>query len=362
MISSSSFGISQITLQFDLNRDIDAAAQDVQAAINAAGSTLPRNLPYPPIYSKVNPADAPIVTLALTSHDDLAAAAERHRRHAAGAAAERGHRRRPRHGAGRHPARRSASRPICRGSPTTASALEDLRTVDRRRQCRRARRARSTARTSPTPSPPTTRSPPPTPIATSSSPIATARRCCCSDVADVVDGLENNKVGGWYNGKPAIVVDIQRQPGANVIETVRAHPAPSCRGCSARCRPASTLTVVHDRTTTIRASIRDVQFTLVLSVGLVIAGGADVPAHHPRHHHRRRGAAAVADRDLRRDVVLRLLARQPVADGADHRHRLRGRRRHRDDREHRAPHGGGREPVRGGAARARARSASPSSR
>src|SRR2546430_2056278 len=67
MTSSSSFGVSQITLQFELSRDIDAAAQDVQAAINAAGSTLPKNLPYPPIYSKVNPADAPIVTLALTS-------------------------------------------------------------------------------------------------------------------------------------------------------------------------------------------------------------------------------------------------------------------------------------------------------
>ena len=67
MTSSSSFGISQITLQFDLGRDIDAAAQDVQAAINASGSTLPRNLPYPPVYSKVNPADAPMVTLAITS-------------------------------------------------------------------------------------------------------------------------------------------------------------------------------------------------------------------------------------------------------------------------------------------------------
>src|SRR6266481_5736985 len=67
MTSQSSFGISQITLQFELSRDIDAAAQDVQAAINAAGSTLPRNLPYPPTYSKVNPADAPIITLALTS-------------------------------------------------------------------------------------------------------------------------------------------------------------------------------------------------------------------------------------------------------------------------------------------------------
>src|SRR6188508_957897 len=67
MTSSSSYGISQVTLQFDLNRDIDGAAQDVQAAINAAGSALPRNLPYPPTYSKVNPADAPIMTLALTS-------------------------------------------------------------------------------------------------------------------------------------------------------------------------------------------------------------------------------------------------------------------------------------------------------
>src|SRR5439155_14892266 len=67
MTSSSSFGISQITLQFDLGRDIDAAAQDAQAAINAAGSTLPRGLPYPPTYAKVNPADAPVLTLALTS-------------------------------------------------------------------------------------------------------------------------------------------------------------------------------------------------------------------------------------------------------------------------------------------------------
>ena len=67
MSSSSSFGISQVTLQFELNRDIDAAAQDVQSAINAANSSLPRTLPYPPLYSKVNPADVPIVTLALTS-------------------------------------------------------------------------------------------------------------------------------------------------------------------------------------------------------------------------------------------------------------------------------------------------------
>jgi len=88
MTSSSSYGISQITLQFDLGRDIDAAAQDVQAAINAAGSTLPKNLPYPPTYSKVNPADAPIVTLAMTSTGHVAAPAQRHCRHAARTAAE----------------------------------------------------------------------------------------------------------------------------------------------------------------------------------------------------------------------------------------------------------------------------------
>ena len=67
LTSTSSFGLSQITLQFDLARDIDGAAQDVQAAINAAGSTLPRTLPYPPVYAKINPADAPIMTLALSS-------------------------------------------------------------------------------------------------------------------------------------------------------------------------------------------------------------------------------------------------------------------------------------------------------
>ena len=89
MTSSSSFGISQITLQFDLNRDIDGAAQDVQAAINAAGSTLPRNLPYPPTYAKVNPADAPIITLALTSDTIALRELSDHRRHPDGAAAAR---------------------------------------------------------------------------------------------------------------------------------------------------------------------------------------------------------------------------------------------------------------------------------
>ena len=157
MTSSSSFGISQITLQFDLNRDIDAAAQDVQAAINAAGSTLPRNLPYPPVYSKVNPADAPIITLALTSDtidlrslSDLADTLMAPRLSevtGVGHVSVQG---------GIRPAvriqadlSRLAAYGIGAGGPAHGH---------RRPPTSPAPRARSTARTSPTPSPPTTRS------------------------------------------------------------------------------------------------------------------------------------------------------------------------------------------------------------
>src|SRR6202035_3898395 len=88
-----------------------------------------------------------------------------------------------------------------------------------------------------------------------------------SDVANVIDGLENAKVGGWYEGAPAVIIDIQRQPGANVIETVRRIGLELPR--LQRTMPKGiTLAVVQDRTGTIRASVRDVQFTLMLSVGL----------------------------------------------------------------------------------------------
>ena len=219
MTSSSSFGISQITLQFDLDRDIDAAAQDVQAAINAAGSTLPRNLPYPPTYAKVNPADAPIVTLALTSRHHVAARAHRPRRHADGAAPERGGRRRARLDRRAASARPCASRPTWRGSPPTASRW---RTCAPRSPppTSPAPRARSTARTSPTPSPPTTRSPPPTPTARSSSPTATARRCCSATSPRSIDGLENDQGRRLVQGQAGRHLDIHRQPGANIIETV----------------------------------------------------------------------------------------------------------------------------------------------
>ena len=100
-------------------------------------------------------------------------------------------------------------------------------------------------------------------------PTATTRRCCSATSREVIDGLENSKVGAWYQGKPAVVIDIQRQPGANVIETVELVKEELPR--LQRAMPVGVeLTVVHDRTDTIRASIRDVQFTLVLSVVLVV--------------------------------------------------------------------------------------------
>ena len=246
MTSSSSFGISQITLQFDLNRDIDAAAQDVQAAINAVGLDAAANLPYPPVYSKVNPADAPIVTLALTSDtismralSDLADTLLAQRLSEID-------RRRPRHGAGRHP----AGHP----HPGGSRAARQLRhrhwrtcATPSSRQRRRRRKARSTARTSPTPSRPTTRSPRRAPIATSSSPIATARRCCCAMSADIIDGLENDQgrrlVPGQAGGRAST---SSASPAPTSFETVAAHQARAAAACSARCLPARRSPSSHD--------------------------------------------------------------------------------------------------------------------
>ena len=267
MTSSSSFGISQVTLQFDLNRDIDGAAQDVQQAINAAGSTLPKNLPYPPTYSKVNPADAPIITLALTSEtialrqlSDLADTLMAQRLSEVS-------------GVGRVSIQ-GGIRPAVRVQADLARlaayglGLEDLRLAIVGANVSGPKGALDGAHQSYT-------------IATNDqlSSAAAYRDLIVAyrnnapvllgEVATVVDGLENAKVGGWYQGTPAVVIDIQRQPGANVIETVDRikHELPRLQ----RAMPVGVeLTVVHDRTNTIRASIRDVQFTLVLSVVLVV--------------------------------------------------------------------------------------------
>ncbi len=267
MTSSSSFGIAQITLQFDLARDIDAAAQDVQAAINAANSTLPRNLPYPPTYSKVNPADAPIATVALNSStltlrqlSDLADTLIAQRLSSIS-------------GVG-HVSVQGGIRPAVRiqaDLERLASAglsLEDIRTTVASANVSGPRGSLDGASQAYT-------------IA-SNDQLAAAEAyrtlilayrngnpVLLRDVANVVDGLVNERVGAWYKGQPAVVIDIQRQPGANVIETVARIRAELPR--LARALPAGAeLLLVHDRTGTIRASIHEVQLTLVLSVALVI--------------------------------------------------------------------------------------------
>ncbi len=266
MQSTSSFGVSQVSLQFDLNRDIDGATQDVQAAINAAAGVLPRNLPYPPTYAKVNPADAPVLTLALTSETiSLRAMSDLADTILAQRLAQIS-------GVGRVSVL-GGLKPAVRVQADLARlaaygiAMEDLRnaiaganvsgpkgSLDGAQQSYMIAANDQIA------------------AAEAYKPIIIAYRngapVTIGDVAVIVDGLENDRTGGWYQGTPAVIIDIQRQPGANVIEVVRQirEEIPKLQ----RAIPAGVnLTVVSDRTVTIRASVHDVQFTLVLSVVLV---------------------------------------------------------------------------------------------
>ena len=267
MSSTSSFGLSRITLQFNLDRDIDSAAQDVQAAINAAGSTLPRNLPYPPTYSKVNPADAPIVTLALTSGtqslralSDLADTLLSQRLSSIS-------------GVG-HVSVEGGIKPAIRiEADVSRLASYGLSMADLSAAISAANVAGPKGSLDGDKQSYTIAANDQISHAKAYEDVIIAYRSSApvrlKDVAKVSDGLENTRVGGWYNGKPAVIVDVQRQPGANVIDTVARIKAELPR--VERSMPAGVnLQIVTDRTGTIRASVHDVQFTLVLSVGLVV--------------------------------------------------------------------------------------------
>jgi multidrug efflux pump len=266
MNSVSSFGVSQISLQFDLNRDIDGATQDVQAAINAAAGVLPKNLPYPPTYAKVNPADAPVLTLAMTSDtSSLRAMSDLADTMMAQRLAQIS-------GVGRVSIL-GGLKPAVRVQADLARlaaygiSMEDLRTAiaganvsGPKGSLDGAHQAYTIAANDQIA------------VADAYRPIIIAYRnngpVTIGDVAQIIDGLENEKTGAWYQGKPAVVIEIQRQPGANVIDVVRQirEEIPKLQ----KAVPAGVdLTVVSDRTITIRASVRDVQFTLVLSVVLV---------------------------------------------------------------------------------------------
>ena len=253
MTSTSSDGSSVIVLQFALNLNIDVAEQEVQAAINAAQSFLPADLPTPPIYSKTNPADAPILTLALTSDtvpltqiEDLADTR----------------------------LAQKISQPAVRiqANPAQLSSyginLEDIRTAIQQTSLDQAKgsfdgphqnfqiQANDQLLKS-----------------SDFKNIVVAYRnsapVVLSQVANVIDGAENNRQAAWVNETPAVLMNIQRQPGANIIQVVDRITAllPQLK---TNLPAAVKVDVVTDRTTTIRASVKDVEFELMLTVGLVV--------------------------------------------------------------------------------------------
>src|SRR4051812_6382235 len=290
MTSVSSYGSSQVTLQFTLDRDIDAAQQDVQAAINAASNLLPRTLPAPPTYSKSNPADQPILTLSVSSDtlplaevDDFADSVLAQKiSQVAGVGLVT-------IGGGQKPAVRVQVDPVALAG--TGLTIEDVRlaiaaanvnqpkgNLDGPRQDWALATNDQLAN------------------AASFRPLILAYKngapVRLSEVASVVDGVENAQLAGWAGGtapgtartatgpgagsgapgsqlRRAIIVNVQRQPGANIIEVTDSIKKllPQLRASMPQ---AIDVEILADRTETVRASVADVKFTLVLTIGLVI--------------------------------------------------------------------------------------------
>jgi len=267
MTSQSSFGNTTIILQFILDRDIDAAAQDVQAAINAAGGVLPQNMPNPPTYNKVNPADTPILTLQITSDtlplekvNDLAdtvLAQKLSQVTGVGLVTIEGNQK---------PAVRVRINPAAIAG--LGLGLEDVRTALMQNNINAPKGSFDGPRQS---------------YAIGANdqilsaeeykPIVVAYRhgspVRLGDIGNVVDNVENVRLAGWVGDKPSVILDIQRQPGANIIETADRVKAllPRLR---ASIPPSVQVNVLTDRTQTIRASVHDVQFTMMLTIGLVV--------------------------------------------------------------------------------------------
>ena len=219
MTSTSVLGSTSITLQFDLDRNIDAAAQDVQAAITAAGRQLPTTLPTPPTYRKVNPADSPILilaahsdTLPLTEVDDFADTVLAQQISQITGVAQ------VIIGGEQKPAIRVQVDPA--KLQTRGLTLEDVRGVLGDRQHRTPPRAASTARSRASPSTPTTSSRRPRTTTTSSSPTATARRSACATSAmrSTARGRQHRGADGRHSR--SVILLVFKQPGANVIDTV----------------------------------------------------------------------------------------------------------------------------------------------
>jgi multidrug efflux pump len=267
MTSASSAGASVITLQFSLNLNLDIAEQEVQAAINAAGNLLPSDLPAPPVYAKVNPADAPILTLAISSDslalitlEDLSEtrlAQKISEQPGVGLVSISG---------GQRPSMRVQIKP--QALAAYGLNIDDMRTVLSNANVDIPKGNFDGATQAST-------------INANDQLTSDAqyrnlvvayrngRPVLLSDVADVVNGPENTKLAAWANKTPAVILNIRRQPGANVIQVVDQIKKllPQIEGTL----PAAVdVTVLTDRTNTIRASVADVEFELGLAVVLVV--------------------------------------------------------------------------------------------
>jgi multidrug efflux pump len=268
MTSSSSGGCSVITLQFSLDLNIDVAEQEVQAAINTAQNLLPADLPAPPIYSKTNPADAPVMTLALVSNSipltqvqdlaDTRLAQKISQLPGVGLVSISG---------GQKPAVRIQANPTALSS--FGLNLEDVRTALQQTSVNQAKGSFDGPQQS-------YQLDANDQILSSKDyrSVVVAYRngapVMLTDVATVMDGAENVRQAAWKNSVPAVIVNIQRQPGANIIQVVdsinRLLPQ-----LQTTLPPSIQVSVLTDRTTTIRASVKDVQFSLLLTVALVVA-------------------------------------------------------------------------------------------
>ena len=267
MTSESSFSTTTIILQFILNRDIDAAAQDVQAAINAASGVLPKNMPNPPVYNKVNPADTPILTLQITSDtlplekvNDLAdtvLAQKLSEVSGVGLVTIEGNQK---------PAVRVRIDPAAIAS--FGLGLEDVRNALMANNVNAPKGSFDGPRQNYT-----INANDQILSAAEYRPVIVAYRngspVRLGDIGEVVDNVENVRLASWVGSQPSVILDIQRQPGANIIET-----ADLVKKLLPRLRasipPTVKVSILTDRTETIRASVGDVQFTLILTVFLVV--------------------------------------------------------------------------------------------
>ncbi len=268
MFSTSSAGASLITLQFSLDVSLDVAEQEVQAAINAAGNLLPSDLPAPPIYAKVNPADAPILTLALTSKtlpltqvQDTAntrLAQKISQQPGVGLVSISG---------GQRPAVRVQINP--RALAAYGLNIDDLRTTLGNANVNTPKGnfdgpAQATTINA------NDQISDPSQYLDLVIAYKNGAPVRLKDVANVVSGAENTKLGAWANTTPAVILNVQRQPGANVIQVVNTIKS-LLPQLQATLPSAVDVAVLTDRTATIRASVADVEFELGLAVALVVA-------------------------------------------------------------------------------------------